>query len=92
MKEYELRSETIVDIIETIPIDRVKVVMAELTNVILQSKISYDVLKALDPTVKAEVTALTWKDDGKGEVGVTHFLSHEGEKVKVMRTMNHVSV
>jgi len=72
MKSYKIRTETIIDIIETIPRDRVKVLMSELTEVDLQSKLSFDVIKALDADATAALDPFVWKDDGKGEVVVHH--------------------
>lgn len=87
-KKYKLRSETIVDIIETVPTEKVELLMKELTAVILQSKLSYDILKALDPTAKADVKKLVWDDDNKGEVSVTHSIFVGKSELKIMQTRN----
>jgi len=80
---YKLRVETIVDIIETIPDDRVDTLMLELAEIIHQSKLSYDFCKALDPKAKALIKEFTWEDDGKGEVSVTHTI---GKKMVLKTT------
>ena len=78
MSSYKLRPETIIDIIEKVPDERVDLLMSELTEMIHQSKMSYDLCKALDPQTKAVIKEFVWKDDGKGEVSVTHSI---GDKV-----------
>jgi len=86
MEKYELRPETIIDIIEKIPTDRVEVLMPELTEVILQAKLSYDFAKVLDPNAKATCKSFIWEDDGKGEVTVIHSLV-SGKKTRfIMKT------
>lgn len=73
MPSYKLRPETVVDIIEQVPEDRVDTLMRELAEMIKQAKLSYDLCKSLDPNAKAEIrTPFIWEDDGTGEIAVTH--------------------
>lgn len=86
MKTYKLRPETIIDIIETIPSEKIDVCMSELTEVIRQAKFSYDLLKVFDSNAKAVLPELIWQDDGKGEVSVTHSVGRE-TFLKTSKTM-----
>lgn len=87
MKEYKLRSETIIDIIENIPSDRVETLMSELTEMINQCKLFYDTLKIIDPNAKSNINdLLTWEDNEKGEMSVTHTVN-DTEILKTSKTL-----
>ena len=75
--KYNLRPETIIDIIQTVPDDRVDTLMKELAAMIHQAKLTYDVARALDPSATARIKPLEWNDDGNGEVAVTHHINDQ---------------
>ena len=87
MPSYKLRPETMIDIIEKVPSEKINLLMTELTEMIHQSKMSYDLCKAVDPQTKAIIEDFVWKDDGKGEISVTHSI---GETV-VLKTSKHLT-
>jgi len=87
MNEYKLRPETIIDIIETVPDDRVDLLMKELAEMVHQAKLSFDFCKALAPSARARLNnPVVWHDDGKGEISVTHSI---GETV-VLKTEKRI--
>ena len=73
-KKYELY--TIQDILEKIPTDKLKICMKELTEMLLQAKISFDVLKTFDSSPICKLpNPIIWEDDGKGNIQVNHFIN-----------------
>ncbi len=83
MPKYKLRTETIIDIIDKIPTDRIETLMAELTEIILQAKLSVDLSRALDPSSTINLGDLVWNDDGKGSVVVNHTISDGKTSTKI---------
>ena len=75
MTEYKI--VTIEDILITIPTERIKTFMCELTSLLLQMKCGYDAAKRIDPDSKIIFPKpLIWKDDGEGKVSVNHFFNN----------------
>ena len=78
MKTKEYIVTAIIDIIKNVPTDRVEDCMKELTALILHSKISYDLTIILDPNATAKLpNTLIWKDDGRGNIKVTHHVNDQ---------------
>ena len=73
--KYEI--ETIKDIFNKIPIDKLQIFMEELTILISQSQIML-------PGECKFPDKITWNDDGKGEI-VTNII-HAGNKVMTIKT------
>ena len=87
MKEYEISSKTLNDIIEKVPPEKFEVIMAELTAALIQAR--HSLLAARVLSEKAESTfndPMTWIDDGKGDVSVRHSIN----KIHVLTTKEKV--
>ena len=74
--KYEIT--TIEDIIKNIPLERIPVFIKELEVMILQAKMSFDVVKTAGYSAKLHLPRpLIWDDDGKGEIIVRHHINNE---------------
>ena len=78
MAEYKLT--TIKDIFDKVPTDRVKVCMAELTELILNCKERKEVMEGVTKVLGGKVTTLfpesvNWMDDEKGEITVNQTIT-----------------
>lgn len=76
--EYKLRTETLQDIVDNIPQERLPVLFAELqqlTGQLYAAKAMTDLMSVIAEATGGEVQApypdvITWSDDDKGQVGV----------------------
>lgn len=84
MKKYELNSEMLKDILEKVPTDKVEVLMKELTALVMHCKLTMDAGELLAGEVGEAVlrNPLIWKDDGKGEIEVSHSIN----EIEIMTT------
>jgi len=83
--KYEL--ESITDIFNKIPTDRVEIFMKELTDAVLQAKLTIDVARFIEPDFEiTQAKPFIWDDDDKGEVMVTVSLDNIG-KIITKRTI-----
>tara|TARA_B100001057_G_scaffold167587_1_gene168306 strand:+ start:1651 stop:1980 length:330 start_codon:yes stop_codon:yes gene_type:complete len=90
--EYELRTETLQDIVENVPQERLPDLFNELhqlTNQLYMAKAMTNLMSLVAEAAGGGVDApypetITWKDDGKGEIGVQMV---DGESDKVFATI-----